>query len=410
VGDESDQPSGNAWGDAIGDERKAVLRAMQETWAEEAEHAERPSPLAGIVLSGADVYWLAAQTPPPVPPPGVVQGGNVPNRSELHLEGANLRQAHLQGAQLYGAHLEGAVLVGAHLEGATLSLAHLERANLWMARLQGAALLHAHLEGTLLFGAHLDGANLIFAHLERANLSEAHLEGSILGAAHLERACLRGGLFDKTSRLNNAVLTEASFDQVVFDNTNLTVVDWSLVTTLGDELEAVNPQDDVGNLKDPVKRLSEYKSAVRANRLLAMALRAQGIEDADRFVYQAQVLQRDLLRRQRSWGRWAFSCVLAVLSGYGFRLWRILAAYAVVLVTFAMLYWLMGVHSSPHASGLQALWDSFLVSLSAIHGRTMFEQLGAWSPAAWVAAIESVVGIVIEGVFVAMLVQRFFGR
>lgn len=55
-----------------------------------------------------------------------------------------------------------------------------------------------------------------------------------------------------------------------------------------------------------------------------------------------------------------------------------------------------------------ALWDSFLVSLSAIHGRAVFEQLGAWTPAAWVAAIESVVGIVIEGVFVAILIQRLF--
>jgi hypothetical protein len=80
-----------------------------------------------------------------------------------------------------------------------------------------------------------------------------------------------------------------------------------------------------------------------------------------------------------------------------------------------MVYWLLGVHSfPPHShppeSGVQSLWDSVLVSLSAIHGRTTFEQLGAWSPAAWVAAIESVVGIVIEGVFVAMLVQRFFAR
>jgi hypothetical protein len=31
-----------------------------------------------------------------------------------------------------------------------------------------------------------------------------------------------------------------------------------------------------------------------------------------------------------------------------------------------------------------------------------------WTPAAWAAAIESVVGVVIEGVFVAMLIQRLF--
>ncbi len=105
-----------------------------------------------------------------------------------------------------------------------------------------------------------------------------------------------------------------------------------------------------------------------------------------------------------------FSALLWLLSGYGYRLWRILAAYGAALLLFAVIYWPMGVHSFPHESGLQAFWDSFLVSLSAIHGRTTFEQLGAWSPAAWAAAVESVVGIVIEGVFVAMLVQRFFAR
>jgi hypothetical protein len=34
------------------------------------------------------------------------------------------------------------------------------------------------------------------------------------------------------------------------------------------------------------------------------------------------------------------------------------------------------------------------------------EQLGAWTPAAWVAAMVSVIGIV--GVFVAMIIQRHF--
>jgi hypothetical protein len=133
-------------------------------------------------------------------------------------------------------------------------------------------------------------------------------------------------------------------------------------------------------------------------------------EDASRFAYRAQVLQRQVLRRQRKVGTYLFSLLLAALAGYGYRLWRILAAYSAVLLLFTILYELMGMHSFPHEPGAQALWDSFLVSLSAVHGRTMFEQLGAWTPAAWAAAVESVMGIVIEGVFVAMLIQRFFGR
>src|SRR5262249_7462131 len=105
-----------------------------------------------------------------------------------------------------------------------------------------------------------------------------------------------------------------------------------------------------------------------------------------------------------------FSWLLFVVSGYGYRLWRILAVYGATHLVFTLIYWLMGIHSFPHEPGTQAMWDSFLVSLSAIHGRTIFEQLGAWSPAAWAAAVESIVGILVEGIFVAMLIQRFFGR
>jgi hypothetical protein len=41
---------------------------------------------------------------------------------------------------------------------------------------------------------------------------------------------------------------------------------------------------------------------------------------------------------------------------------------------------------------------------------TRIARLARGSAQAWIATVESVVGIVIEGVFVAMLIQRFFGR
>jgi hypothetical protein len=54
-------------------------------------------------------------------------------------------------------------------------------------------------------------------------------------------------------------------------------------------------------------------------------------------------------------------------------------------------------------------YEALLVSLTAIHGRVFITTFGRDSIQAWIAAVESVVGIVIEGVFVAMLIQRFFG-
>jgi hypothetical protein len=143
-------------------------------------------------------------------------------------------------------------------------------------------------------------------------------------------------------------------------------------------------------------------------------LRAPGLaEDADVFPYRAQLMQRGLRFQRRQFGRWLISGGLAALAGYGYRLWRIFFACGPVFVIFALIFWALGVHSFADATAeawYQALWDSFLISLSAIHGRAIFEQLDAWTPAAWVAAIESVVGIVIEGAFVAMIIQRCSDR
>jgi hypothetical protein len=161
------------------------------------------------------------------------------------------------------------------------------------------------------------------------------------------------------------------------------------------------------------ERLSLCRESVRANRQLATVLRSQGLnEEADRFDYRAQICQREVLRLQgfKRWPAYFGSLFLWAVAGHGYKLWRIGAVYGVILLLFSVIYMAIGVHSLTGESGIRAFWDSFLVSLSAIHGRTVFEQLGAWSFAAWVAAIESVIGIVIEGIFVAMLIQRFFAR
>jgi hypothetical protein len=42
-----------------------------------------------------------------------------------------------------------------------------------------------------------------------------------------------------------------------------------------------------------------------------------------------------------SW-RWLFSMLLALLSGYGYRVWHILAAYALVVSLCAIAYFVLG--------------------------------------------------------------------
>jgi hypothetical protein len=66
------------------------------------------------------------------------------------------------------------------------------------------------------------------------------------------------------------------------------------------------------------QRIKGYEAAVRANRLLATALRAQGLnEESDNFAFRARVMQRGLRFQRRQFGRWLVSWGLAPLLGYG---------------------------------------------------------------------------------------------
>src|SRR5579859_5197816 len=52
----------NAWGDPIGDERKAALKALadkQREWAAMPEAMRGDSHFKDVELTGADVFWLA---------------------------------------------------------------------------------------------------------------------------------------------------------------------------------------------------------------------------------------------------------------------------------------------------------------------------------------------------------------
>ena len=307
----------------------------------------------------------------------------------VNLSHVTLRDVFLRLADLSGANLVFADLAGAHLTDARLHEADLGRANLSSAELNYTDLSYAHLRE-----ANLHGANLRYANLNGTRLFSADLGHAVLYGTRMEPATiLSNARFDAGTRVGD----------IIWNGVSLARIDWDLVPRLGDEA-------GIPRAASSQQRLEAHRAAARAYLQLAQALQSQGLSDeAGRYAYRGQVLQRKVLWRQRRPGRWLFSLLLALVAGYGYRLWRILAWYGGTLVFFSVLYWLLGVHSFSHEVGIQALWDGFLVSLSAIHGRAVFEQLGAWSPAAWVAGVESVIGIVIEGVFVAMLVQRFFG-
>jgi Pentapeptide repeats (8 copies) len=288
-------------------------------------------------------------------------------------------RANLSGANLESANLRGANLAGANLSGANLLSATLSRANLFSATLSGALLIDATLREASLAGATLRGADLWFSRMDAAtNLQDARL--------------------DTYTRLGD----------VVWNGVPLTRLNWQDVAVLGDEHVARNPKDPNGKRKEQTTRLQDYADAVLANRQVATVLRSQGLnEHADRFAYRAQVLQRTVLRRHRRIGAYLFSLFLAALTGYGYRLGRIIIVYLAVILGFAVLFYGLGqgglTHSHPDVG--QAIVDS----LAGFHERAFSGFLvGArLDPVrGWVTFAESVVGLVIESTFIAMLVQR----
>ncbi len=354
--------------------------------------------LKGTQLKGAYLYWAQ------------LEGAYL---SEAQLEGADLREAQLKGvdlsyAQLRGAdlsyaqleeanfiraQLKGVDLVGAQLKGADLREAQLEEANfigaqlkgadLGGAQLDGAYLREAQLEGVNLSGAQLEGANLSGAQLKGADLSYAQLDGAYLREAQLEGVNLSGAQL-KGADLRNVILGDKQrigprLADLQWGDTNLAAVDWSQVAALGDEHQA-----------------------------RAVALQAQGLsEEAARFAYRAQRLQRIVLRRQRKVVAYLFSGVLELLAGYGYRPGRSVIAYLVIIVGFMGLYLLNAHFAAPHLR-----WDEALVlSVSSFHGRGFFSQeISLGDTYARLAAAEAVVGLLIEISFIATFTQRFFGK
>ncbi len=330
-------------------------------------------------------------------------------------------------------------MAGVHLEGADLSEAHLERAILQGAHLEGATLRGVHLQGANLFRAHPNNAYLREAHLEQARLRGTWLKGTYLLDAHLDGADLRNAFFDSASSLEGITLGDEKFGFALladahWGDVNLSIVNWRRVKVLGDDSRARHRELrwGTGTAREKNKRLEEYQAAVRANRQLANALRAQGMnEEAIRFAHRAQVLQRkvfwwqmlwgqlessqadasqgglrekvqELCWRVRNFGACIFSWILDLLAGYGYKPGRSVLAYLLVIAGFAVFNYGIG-HLSPS--------EALIFSVTSFHGRGFLPgPFALGNPVTALAAVEAVVGLFIEISFIATFTQRFFGR
>jgi len=370
----------------------------------------------GLDLRGADLRGLNLSN---LPLMRILGGLNWDQWKRATLEEREMAAPHLEGTNLSNAHLEGAILQGAHLEGADLR--------------------DAHLEGSKLYGAYLKNVFLRDAHIEEARLRDTHLEGARLVHAHLEGADLRGAFLDGGTdlagvSLGNEKLGCALLVDVHWSDANLSLVDWTRARKLGDEYLARHREVSWGTdtTKKKAQRLDDHQTAVRAYRQLANAMRAQGMsEEAIPFAYRAQILQRkvylrqvrwgqvglletdtpqkglrqsakDLWRRFRSFGAYAFSWFLDILAGYGYKPGRSLFIYILMIAVFATCYYLVG-HLTPS--------EALIFSVTSFHGRGFLPgPFALGSPVTGLAAIEAVAGLFIEISFIATFTQRFFGR
>jgi uncharacterized protein YjbI with pentapeptide repeats len=410
-------------------------------------------PFKGMKLSRADIEWLLA-THEDGRGPVDWSDENQRQHRGLDVRGADLRGAQLEGlplACLYagltveeydqateeqrdmaGVLLEGADLSGAQLQGAVLIGARLQKAKLCTAQLQKAFLVEAQLQEANCWKAQLHRANLRRAQLQRTDLRDVNLQEADLYRAQLQEARLRRAQLQRANlsgaKLQGALLFDTVFSDerhvgphlvdIEWGGTTLTALDWSQIKILGDEqwcmqgergmnevIERFGYEAFASFLKNPQRK---YQEALRANRQLSVALQNQGLnEDAARFAYRAQRLQRILLRHQRKIGQYLFSWLLDLLAGYGYRPGRSVCWYLMVIVGFAFAYHLFG--------GLSLFPpDAFIYSLTSFHGRGFFPGLehttSLHDSLVMLAALEAVVGLVIEISFIATFTQRFFGR
>ncbi len=422
----------NSWGTYPTEQRQAKLEEMLHGWEMESSHGARLGPFDREVLSGADAFGVAthafsdtdkAKAKRRLDAPFTymlgdsglsVEGGGLVQQhlkdvflagarlkkailAKAYLKGTNLRGVDLKGTNLRGVDLEEADLRGVDLEGANLRGANLEGANL-----RKADLVNANLRGANVTAADLQGANLFKADFREVNFYKADLQGASFVRAKLAGANLSHAVFGIRTDLGGAKLGDqdlgfVSVVDTIWNDVILASADWSLL------LKGMRLGDD---------QHEEAPVAARANQQLALALRAQGLNaEASELDYRARVWRLRDLRQKHRFPAFIISGLVCLVSGYGYRPMRSFCTYAVTILVFSLIYWLIpygyGAHRMPH---YLPWWpQAVILSFTSFHGRGFLpsEVMGSVGHGAW-AAGEAVVGLLIEAMLIATFTQRIF--
>lgn len=375
-----------------------------------------------IHLGREDIEWLLATHDGGK---GPVDWDDMSQRARigLKLQGADLRGVDLSRLPL--ARLRASLANGdwekATSEQREAGSVDLMGANLLLSRLEGASLRGAHLEDAKCRQSRLSEATLAGAALSGADLTFARLDGTYLGGAHLEAnsalpgAELHLARMDSFTDLYRTHLGHPKHGSISASDVNWGGANvartnyWNEVEMLGDEAVARDRYTRAGQLKTPEQRLNHYLRATRANRQVAIVLRNHGLtEHADRFAYRAQICQRSVFWRQHQWFRCFVSWILWLIAGYGYKPKRSFLAYLIVLSAFAVGYYFLAPLSGVHFEPLGAV----VFSITSFHGRGFSpgESVNITNLVVVLAAVEAIIGLLIDVIFIATLTNRFFAR
>lgn len=361
-------------------------------------------PLAGTMFGFAFSYL-----------PALIDDASV-RIEDIKLGPAKLNLGNLASADLRGSDFANVTAIGANFSGSLLQSASFYDATMVRCNFSGAKLQGARLSEAVLLGSNFDDAHLESATLDGVHLGGLRSKGKILSFG----ATFTGAFFDRATSLKSIDMGShlkdqgqfASFVDLHWGDANISDMGWQSIPMLGDEQYARDRYArDLEAKKTKQERLQAFEDAYRANRQVFAALRNQGMnQEADHFAYRAQLCQQRVFRYRRQFGRYFGSVLLGLLAGHGFKVSRIFIAYGLIVLTFAVLNLTPGAVSSGTLPSWQEALASLQISLNAIHGRVFFAQFALDTLQSWIATVESLVGIVIEGVFVAVLIQRLFSR
>lgn len=291
--------------------------------------------------------------------------------SSVDGSGLNLTSASLEGASLVSADLIGAIFTGANGGEANFSKALLEDAKFESCSLRFANFSESILDGADFSSADLWGARLDNATAERAvmvnvRLDESYMNAVELTGANLHKASLRRAKLPKAV-LRDTDLREATFDgadlsgadlrRATLPNVSLATATLTHVSFAGAWLDRTRMRAAAlgGMVGEEVQ--GDLPGAVDSYLVLEGNFRSLGMREDESWCYRRRRrVQKRIHRRQclDAFKQRHFTAAFAAgarfvadegaewLCDYGDSLVRVLRSMVVVLVLFALVYWLTG--------------------------------------------------------------------